>query len=122
MDGGSWNLSVFVSARQKVIWLGVSGLALNLMSWACKGYTSTSEIEIIDSNVEQNVNYEKHQNIKVGYPFMPRFTVPLWRKNGIFHFLTFQWTESSGEVIFLMLEWHKHLDYFCLWILWKRIP
>ena len=35
----------FVSARQKVIWLGVSGLALNLMSWACKGYTSTSEIE-----------------------------------------------------------------------------
>ena len=26
----------FVSARQKVIWLGVSGLTLNSMSWACK--------------------------------------------------------------------------------------
>ena len=50
----------FVSARQKVIWLGVSGLTLNLMSWACKGYTSTSEIETFDSNVKQKVlNDEK---------------------------------------------------------------
>ena len=45
----------FVSARQKVIWLGVSGLTLNLMSWACKGCTSTSEIETFDSNVTQKV-------------------------------------------------------------------
>ena len=51
----------FVSARQtKVIRLGVSGLALNLVSWACKGYTSTSEIETFDSNVKQKVlNDEK---------------------------------------------------------------
>ena len=45
----------FVSARQKVIWFGVSGLTLNLMSWACKGYTSISEIETFDSNVQQQV-------------------------------------------------------------------
>ena len=45
----------FVSARHKVIWLGINGLTLNLMSWACKGYTSTSEIKTFDSNVKQNV-------------------------------------------------------------------
>ena len=45
----------FVSARQKVIWLGVSGLTLNLMSWAYKGNTSTSEIETFDSSVKQQV-------------------------------------------------------------------
>ena len=28
-----------------------------------------------------------------------------------FHSLTFQRTESSGQVIFLMLEWHKHPDH-----------
>ena len=28
-----------------------------------------------------------------------------------FHFLTLQRTESSGQVIFMMLEWHKHLDH-----------
>ena len=50
----------FVSARQKVSWLGVSALTLNLMSWACKGYMSTSEIEIFGSNVKQRVlNDEK---------------------------------------------------------------
>ena len=50
----------FVSTRQKVIWLGVSGLTLNLMSWACKGCMSPSEIETFDSNVKQKVlNYEK---------------------------------------------------------------
>ena len=49
-----------VSARQKVIRLGVSGLTLNLVSWACKGYTSTSEIETFYSNVKQKVlNDEK---------------------------------------------------------------
>ena len=50
----------FVSARQKVIWLGVSGSTLNLMSWACKGYTSISEIKIFDSRVKPKVlNDEK---------------------------------------------------------------
>ena len=50
----------FVFVRQKVISLSVSGLTLNLMSWACKGYTSTSEIETCDANVKQKVlNDEK---------------------------------------------------------------
>ena len=45
---------------KKVIWLGVSGSTLNLMSWACKGYTSTSEIKNFDSRVKQKVlNDEK---------------------------------------------------------------
>ena len=49
-----------MSARQMIIWLGVSGSTLNLMSWACKGYTSTSEIKAFDSNVKQKVlNDEK---------------------------------------------------------------
>ena len=56
----------FVSARQKVIWFGVSGLTLKVISWACKGYTSTSEIETFDSNVKQKIlNHEKRKNIKV---------------------------------------------------------
>ena len=39
---------------------GVSGLTLNLMPWACKGYTSTSEIKTFDSNVKQKgLNDEK---------------------------------------------------------------
>ena len=51
---GDLEIYVFVvSARQNVIWLGVNGLTLNLMSWACKGYTSTSEIEMFDINVKQ---------------------------------------------------------------------
>ena len=49
----------FEFARQKVIWLGASGLKLNLMSWACKGYTSASEIETFDSNVKQKVLYDE---------------------------------------------------------------
>ena len=50
----------FVSTRQKIIWLGVSGLTLNLMSWACKGYTSASEIKTFGFNVKQKVlNNEK---------------------------------------------------------------
>ena len=50
----------FVSARQKVIWLGVSGLTLNLRSWAWQGYTSITKILTFDSNVKQKVlNDEK---------------------------------------------------------------
>ena len=46
--------------EKKVIWLSVSGSTLNLMSWACKGYTSTSEIKTFDSRVKRNVlNDEK---------------------------------------------------------------
>ena len=57
---GILKFTFFVSARQKVIWLGVSVSTLNLMSWACKEYTSTSEIKTFDSRVKQNVlNDEK---------------------------------------------------------------
>ena len=57
---GILKFTFFMSARQKVIQLGVSGLTLNLMSLACKGYTTTSEIETFDSNVKQKVlNDEK---------------------------------------------------------------
>ena len=57
---GILKLWVFVSTRQKVIWLGASGLAINLMSWVCKGYTSASEIKTFGSNVKQKVlNEEK---------------------------------------------------------------
>ena len=50
----------FGSARQNVIWLGVSRSTLNLMTWACKGYTSASEIKIFDSRVKPKIlNDEK---------------------------------------------------------------
>ena len=49
----------FFRVRQKKGNL-VSGSTLNLMSWACKGYTSTLEIKTFDSRVKQNVlNDEK---------------------------------------------------------------
>ena len=38
-----------------------------------------------------------------------------------FHFLTFQRIESSGQVIFFMLEWDKRPKHFCSLILWKRL-
>ena len=57
---GRLKFTFFVSARQQVIWLGVSGLTLNLISWACKEYTPTSGFETFDSNVKQKVlNDEK---------------------------------------------------------------
>ena len=56
---GILKLTFFVSARQKIIWLGVSGLTLNLMSWACKGYTSTSKIEAFGSYVKQKVRNDE---------------------------------------------------------------
>ena len=56
---GILEFTFFVSARQKVIWLGVSGLTFNLMSWAYKEYTSTFEIETFDSNVKQRVFNDK---------------------------------------------------------------
>ena len=51
----------FVTARQNVIWLGVSGLTLLFMSCAFKRYTPTSKIKTFDSNIKQKVlNGEKH--------------------------------------------------------------
>ena len=51
-----WGLKfTFFRVRQKmIIWFGVS-MTLNLMSWACKGYTSISGIETFYSNVKQKV-------------------------------------------------------------------
>ena len=69
----------FVSARQKEIWLGVSGLTLNLMSWACLGYTSSSEIETFDLNVKQKVLNDKkrlnHQSLIPVYATFYRSTM-----------------------------------------------
>ena len=42
-----------MSARQKILGLGVSGLKLHFMTCACKGYKSTSNIKTFDSNVKQ---------------------------------------------------------------------
>ena len=71
----------FVSARQKIIWLGVSGLTFNLMSWACKGYTSTAKIETFDSNVKQNVcnneKRKKHQSVTPVYAKFYRYIMTL---------------------------------------------
>ena len=42
------------------------------------------------------------KNIKVWYPFMPRFTIPLWRKNGIFPILDFSanWIKRSSNLFY----------------------
>ena len=98
-------LTFFVSARQKVIWFGVSGLTLNLMSWACKGYTSTSEIATFDSNVKQKVLNDKKTLKTSKFDTRLCHVLPFHHdvKMVFFHFLTFQRTESSGHVIVLML-------------------
>ena len=64
---GDLEIYVFSCPPEKnVIWSGVSGSTLNLMPWACKGYTSTSKIETSDSRVKQNVlNDENVKNVKV---------------------------------------------------------
>ena len=70
-----------MSARQKIIWLGVSGLTLNLMSWACKGYTSTSKIETFDSSVKQKVRNDekrkKNQSVTPVYATFYRYILTL---------------------------------------------
>ena len=53
-------LMFFVTARQNVIWVGVSGLTLLFIPCACKGYKPTSKIKTFHSNVKQKVlNGEK---------------------------------------------------------------
>ena len=100
-------LHFFLSAGQKVIWLGVSGSTLNLMSWACKGYTSTSEIKNFDFRVKPKViKDDERQSLIPVYVMFYRFIMTL-------HFLTFQRTESRDQVICLMLDWHKHPEHFC---------
>ena len=93
-----WDLEIyvfFVSARQKVVWLGVSGSTLNLMSWACKGYTPTSKIEIFDSNVKQkDLNDEKTlKTLKFDTCLFTFYRSKMTLKWYFFHFLTFQRTK-----------------------------
>ena len=104
-----------MSDRQKVIWLGVSGLTLNLMLWACRGHRSTSEIETSDSNVKQKVlNDEKTlKTSKFDTRLCHVLSFHYDVKMIIFHYLTFQRTESISQAIFMMLEWHKHPDHLC---------
>ena len=45
----------FVTVRQNIIWLGVSGLTLLFMPCACKGYKPTSKIKTFNSNVKHKV-------------------------------------------------------------------
>ena len=52
---GILKFTFFCVNRQKVIRLCFSGLTFYVMSSACKGYTSTSEIKTFDSNVKQKV-------------------------------------------------------------------
>ena len=70
---GILKFTVFRARQTKGNMLGVSGLTLNLMSWTCKGYGSTSEIETFDSYVKKKVlNDEKRQKTSnmflKGYP------------------------------------------------------
>ena len=85
------------------------------MSWACKGYTSTSKIEIFDSNVKQKVRNDEKRKKTSKCDTRLCHVLPLHYdvKMVFYHFLTFQRTESSGQVIFLMLEWHKHIERLC---------
>ena len=104
-----------MSARKKVIWLGVSILTLNLMSCAFKGYTSTSNIETFDSNVKQKVLNDEKKLKTSKFETRLCHVLPFHYdvKMAFSHFLTFTQTESSGQVIFLVLELHKHLDHLC---------
>ena len=56
---GILKFAFFRGRQKKVMWLGVSGSTLNLISWACKGYTSTSEIKIFDSRVKPKVHNDE---------------------------------------------------------------
>ena len=52
---GILKLTFFVSAGQNVIWLGVSDLTINMMSWARKEYMTTAEIRTFESRVKKKV-------------------------------------------------------------------
>ena len=57
---GILKFTFFRVRQKKGNLVSVSGSTLNLMSWACKGYTSTLEIKTFDSRVKKNIlNDEK---------------------------------------------------------------
>ena len=75
---------------------------------------ATSEIETFDSNVKKKVLNDKNVkkskfNTRLCHVLPFHYDVKMVFSN----FLIFQRTESSGQVIFLMLERHKHPDHQC---------
>ena len=78
-----------------------------------------SEIETFDSKVKQkgfnNEKRLKHQSLIPVYATL--YSSIMTIKWYFFHFLTFQRTESSSQVIFLSLEWHKNLGRICYLII-----
>ena len=76
------------------------------MSWACKGFTSTLEIKTFDSNVKQKVLNDEKLKKKSKFDTCLCHLLPFHYdiNRALFHFLTFQGTESSGQFIFVMLE------------------
>ena len=76
------------------------------MSWACKGYTSTSEIINFDSRVKSKALNDK-KTLKTS-KFDTRLcdVLPFHYdvKMAFLHFLTFHRTESRDQVICLMLN------------------
>ena len=85
------------------------------MSCACKGYKPTSEIKTFNSNVKQNIlNDEKKykKNVENGTCLRHVSAFHNDVKMLFFHFFTFQRTELSVHVIFLMLVWFKHPEQF----------
>ena len=56
---GDLEIYIFSCPPDKKFWLGVGGSTLNLMPWACKGYTSTSEIKNFDSRVKPKVRNDE---------------------------------------------------------------
>ena len=53
---------------------------------------------------------KKHQSL---IPVYATFYRSIMTLNGTIPLLAFQRTESRGQVIFLMLEWHKNSDHLC---------
>ena len=71
-----------------------------------------SEIKTFDANVKQKVlNHEKRKKTSK-FDTCLCHVLPFHydAKMVYFHFLTFQRTESSGQVIILKQDWHKHPD------------
>ena len=65
-------------------------MTLNLRSWSCEGYTSTSKIETFDSNVMRKVlNDEKRQKHKSLIPVYATFYRSIMTLKWYFPLLTF---------------------------------
>ena len=102
---GILKLTFFVSARQNVIWLSVSESTLNLMSWACKEYMSTSEIRTFDSRVKQKVfNNEKRCKRQSLIPVYATFYRSIMTLKWHFPLFDFSANRIKRLRIYLMLD------------------